>query len=108
MFLFLLIEFITKLFDFFPLNLQQPQSQPNQGILNAVNSGISPLLLATGGIGNAVAVAAVSGPVGSAQPGFLGAIFNRRERKLSKSDDSGSSVSSTIPATTANDRSTEV
>lgn len=68
-----------------------------------MNSGISPLLLATGGIVGA------SAPVGAAQPGFLGAIFNRRERKLSKSDDSGSSVSSTIPATAVNnDRSTEV
>lgn len=80
--------------------------------MNAVSSGISPLLLATGGIGSAVNAA--SGPVGAAQPGFLGGIFNRRERKLSKSDESGSSISSTIAATVAaaaaanNDRSTEV
>lgn len=74
-----------------------------------MNSGISPLLLATGGIGNTVATA--GGPVAanSAQPGFLGAIFNRRERKLSKSDESGSIVSSTIPVSVTNiDRSTEV
>lgn len=72
-----------------------------------MNSGISPLLLATGGIGNTVAAA--SGPVGATQPGFLGGIFNRRERKLSKSDESGSSISSAIPITASiNDRSTEV
>lgn len=73
-----------------------------------MNSGISPLLLASGGIGNTVAAA--SGPVANlAQPGFLGSIFNRRERKLSKSDESGSSVSSTIPVQATNiDRSTEV
>lgn len=74
-----------------------------------MNSGISPLLLAAGGIGNTVAAA--SGTVGAnlAQPGFLGAIFNRRERKLSKSDESGSSVSSNIPVQAPIiDRSTEV
>lgn len=74
-----------------------------------MNSGISPLLLATGGIGNTVAAA--GGPVAAnlAQPGFLGGIFNRRERKLSKSDESGSIVSSTIPVSVTNiDRSTEV
>lgn len=82
-----------------------------------MNSGISPLLLASGGIGNTVT--AVSGPtvvaaaaanLTAAPPGFLGAIFNRRERKLSKSDESGSNVSSTvsIQPTTNVDRSTEV
>lgn len=74
-----------------------------------MNSGISPLLLAAGGISNTVAAA--SGPVGAnlAQPGFLGGIFNRRERKLSKSDESGSSVPSNIPIPATNiDRSTEV
>lgn len=88
---------------------QQGQTQPNQGIINAMNSGISPLLLATGGIGNTVAAA--SGPVAAnlAQPGFLGGIFNRRERKLSKSDESGSSISSAVAVTATNtDRSTEV
>lgn len=95
-----------------PQGQSQSQSQPNQGILNAMNSGISPLLLATGGIGNTVAAA--SGPVAAnlGQPGFLGAIFNRRERKLSKSDESGSSVSSAVAiaaiAATTTDRSTEV
>lgn len=81
--------------------------------MNAVNSGISPLLLATGGIGNTVAAIGNTVASGAAQPGFLGGIFNRRERKLSKSDDSGSSISSTIVVATAatainNDRSTEV
>lgn len=77
-----------------------------------MNSGISPLLLASGGIGNTVT--AVSGPVAAANltaapPGFLGAIFNRRERKLSKSDESGSTVSSTVSIQPTNiDRSTEV
>lgn len=75
-----------------------------------MSSGISPLLLATGGIGNTVAAA--GGPVAAnlAQPGFLGGIFNlKRERKLSKSDESGSIVSSTIPVSVTNiDRSTEV
>lgn len=77
-----------------------------------MNSGISPLLLASGGIGNTVT--AVSGAVAAANltaapPGFLGAIFNRRERKLSKSDESGSTVSSTVAIQPANiDRSTEV
>lgn len=81
---------------------QQPSTQPNHGILNAVNSGISPLLLASGG-----GIAAATGSV--AQPGFLGAIFNRRERKLSKSDESGGIVSTANAATaTNNDRSTEV
>lgn len=88
--------------------IQQPQAQPNQGILNAMNSGISPLLLATGGIANPVA--ATSGNVAAnLAPGFLGGIFARRERKLSKSEESGASVSSTIPVQATNiDRSTEV
>lgn len=73
-----------------------------------MNSGISPLLLATGGIGNTVAAA--SGTAANlAQPGFLGGIFNRRERKLSKSDESSIGVSSIIPVQATNiDRSTEV
>lgn len=89
-----------------------------------MNSGISPLLLASGGISNTVA--AVSGPVAAANltaaaaaatattaaapPGFLGAIFNRRERKLSKSDESGTNVSATVSIQPTNniDRSTEV
>lgn len=87
--------------------LQQAPAQPNQGILSAVNSGISPLLLASGGIGNTLAAA--SGAASAAQAGFLGGIFNRRERKLSKSDESGSSITSAIPVpATNNDRSTEV
>lgn len=74
-----------------------------------MNSGISPILLAAGGISNTAAAA--SGPIGAnlAQPGFLGSIFHRRERKLSKSDESGSSVSSNIPIPASNiERSTEV
>lgn len=85
-----------------------------------MNSGISPLLLATGGIGNAVnaasnpvaaatAAAAAAANLTAVQPGFLGAIFNRRERKLSKSDESGSNVSATVSIQSTNiDRSTEV
>lgn len=86
-----------------------------------MNNGIplAPLLLASGGIGSAVtAVAAVGAGGGvpvaganltAAPPGFLGAIFNRRERKLSKSDESGSNVSSTVSIQpTSIDRSTEV
>lgn len=87
---------------------QQQQSQNNQSLLNAMNSGISPLLLASGGIGNTVAAA--SGPVGAnlAQPGFLGGIFNRRERKLSKSDEIGI-IGNNLPITgPPSDRSTEV
>lgn len=70
-----------------------------------MNSGISPLLLASGGIGSTVAAANLT----AAPPGFLGAIFNRRERKLSKSDESGSTVSSSVSIQPTNiDRSTEV
>lgn len=32
-------------------NIQTQQNQPNHAILNAMNSGISPLLLASGGLG---------------------------------------------------------
>lgn len=88
---------------------QQQQSQNNQSLLNAMNSGISPLLLASGGIGNTVAAA--SGPVGAnlAQPGFLGGIFNRRERKLSKSDEIVIGIANNLPTTgPPSDRSTEV
>lgn len=95
------------LFCSFVLFQQPNQAQPNQGILSAVNSGISPLLLASGGIGNTLAAA--TGAAGAAQAGFLGGIFNRRERKLSKSDESGSSIIAAIPVVvTNNDRSTEV
>lgn len=84
-----------------------------------MNSGISPLLLASGGIGNTVTtavtaasggpVAAAAASLAAAPPGFLGAIFNRRERKLSKSDESGSIVLSTVSIPPTNiDRSTEV
>lgn len=72
-----------------------------------MNSGISPLLLASGGIGNTIT--APSNAIGTAQQaGFLGGIFHRRERKLSKSDESGSSVSSVTTTTINNERSTEV
>lgn len=67
--------------------LQQSQ-QPNHAILGAVSSGITPVMLAASG--NSTAGSSIHPNVavmGPQNPSFLGGIFNKRERKLSKSDE---------------------
>lgn len=88
----------TRLFQ--QQHQQQQLPQPHHAILGAVNSGITPMIISGGvnvaaGIGGqpsaqiAGGTAAVATGVGQ-HPSFLGGIFNKRERKLSKSDEGSS------------------
>lgn len=101
----------------FPHQQQQQQQHSNHAILGAVNSGISPLLLgaqvagiapnhpnmnligsSSGSASSSASASAAGVGIGQQPPSFLGGIFNKRERKLSKSDE----------ASTSTGRSTEV